>query len=129
MLFPILFCNKCCIRGPRAPNKCGGKPRDSSNACRRPTSLSSLSLSAFAADVPDGLLDEWTTVRVPAYCERFYFDDTNFKKFSHADTYVLTLQRRKNFRTGSYAMGAWRVEGRLNSKKWLCSLYLRRQMN
>lgn len=42
---PILRCNKCCILGPSAPNKWGGKPLASSKACNLPTSLSSLSLS------------------------------------------------------------------------------------
>lgn len=49
---PILRCNKCCILGPKAPNKCGGKPLASNNACKRPTSLSSLSESAPG---PDGI--------------------------------------------------------------------------
>lgn len=35
------------MRGPSAPNRCGGKPRASRRACRRPTSLSSLSESGW----------------------------------------------------------------------------------
>uniref|UniRef100_A0A182J0Z3 Uncharacterized protein n=1 Tax=Anopheles atroparvus TaxID=41427 RepID=A0A182J0Z3_ANOAO len=46
---PIVRCSRWCIRGPSAPNRCGGRPRASSNACRRPTSLSSLSESGCAA--------------------------------------------------------------------------------
>lgn len=33
------------MRGPNAPKRCGGSPRASNKACRRPTSLSSLSES------------------------------------------------------------------------------------
>lgn len=43
-----------CMRGPRAPNKWGGKPRASRRAWRRPTSLSSLSLSAALVAAPEG---------------------------------------------------------------------------
>lgn len=48
----MLLCNKCCIRGPNAPNKCGGKPLASNRACKRPTSESSLSLSTPGPDGP-----------------------------------------------------------------------------
>lgn len=52
LLAPILRCNKCCILGPKAPNRCGGRPRASNSACRRPTSLSSLSESAPGPEGP-----------------------------------------------------------------------------
>lgn len=55
LLAPILRCNKCCIRGAKAPNKCGGKPLASNNACKRPTSESSLSESAPGPDGPPEL--------------------------------------------------------------------------
>lgn len=38
---PIDRLNKWCIRGAKAPNKWGGNPLDSNNACKRPTSPSS----------------------------------------------------------------------------------------
>lgn len=38
---PIDRLNKWCILGAKAPNKCGGNPLDSNNACNRPTSPSS----------------------------------------------------------------------------------------
>lgn len=41
------------LKLPRAPNRCGGKPLASSKACRRPTSLSSLSESGCGGT--DGL--------------------------------------------------------------------------
>lgn len=44
----MLRCSRCCILGPNAPNKWGGRPLASSKACNRPTSLSSLSLSRSA---------------------------------------------------------------------------------
>lgn len=44
---PIDRLNKWCMRGAKAPNKCGGNPLDSNKACKRPTSPSS-SLSWLA---------------------------------------------------------------------------------
>lgn len=55
LLAPILRCKRCCIRGPKAPNRCGGRPLASRSACRRPTSLSSLSESAPCVDGPPPL--------------------------------------------------------------------------
>lgn len=38
---PMDRLNKWCMRGAKAPNKWGGNPLDSNNACKRPTSPSS----------------------------------------------------------------------------------------
>lgn len=89
VLFPILFCSKCCIRGPKAPNKCGGSPLDSSNACKRPTSLSSLSLSALAT-VPLGLLVECTNVVHPTKCLNSLVYDCSTKLSTISDI-ILTI--------------------------------------
>lgn len=55
---PMLLCKICCMRGPKAPKRCGGRPRASKRACNRPTSLSSLSESAFGPEGPPPVCSE-----------------------------------------------------------------------